>query len=171
LQAALVKARWTWLRERAIRWSPRAATLDARLARLGSAHRATWLAAGAFFGCWLLESVDTAIVLRLVGAPLDWSFALGAEVGISMVRSIGNIAPAGLGVQDASYATLFQAMGLSPESAAAFVLVKRAKELVWIATGYALLAMLRSVASTSGGLALRIAEPPARRAIVLDDFG
>jgi hypothetical protein len=34
-------------------------------------------------------------------------------------------------------------VGLSPEATAAFVLVKRAKELVWIAAGYALLALVR----------------------------
>jgi hypothetical protein len=34
-------------------------------------------------------------------------------------------------------------MGLSADSAAAFVLVKRGKELAWIAAGYALLALLR----------------------------
>jgi uncharacterized membrane protein YbhN (UPF0104 family) len=87
--------------------------------------------------------VDTAIVLRLVGGPLDWSCAVAAEVGISMIRSVGNVAPAGLGMQDAGYVTVFRAMGLSPEGAAAFVVIKRAKELLWIATGYALLALLR----------------------------
>jgi hypothetical protein len=146
----LGRAQWSKLRERAHRWTEGAVTLDARLARIGSAPRATWAAAAAFFACWLLESVDTAIVLRLVGGPLDWSLAFAAEVAISMVRSVGNMAPVGLGVQDAGYATLFRAMGLSPEGSAAFVLVKRGKELVWIAMGYALLALLRRSLSPPG---------------------
>jgi hypothetical protein len=148
---------WAWskLRDRAHRWGAGAATLDARLARIGSARRATWAAAAAFFVCWLLESVDTAIVLRLVGGPLDWSLAFAAEVAISMLRSVGNMAPVGLGVQDAGYATLFRSMGLSPEGSVAFVLVKRGKELVWIAIGYTLLALLRR----SGSAASRPQDP------------
>lgn len=154
----LSRARWTKVRQRAHRWSDGAATLDARLARIGAARPATWAAAAAFFACWLLESVDTAIVLRLVGGPLDWSLAFAAEVAISMVRSVGNIAPVGLGMQDAGYATLFRAMGLSPEGSAAFVLVKRGKELVWVATGYALLALMRR-----GGPVVSSPPEPAHR--------
>lgn len=143
LQCALARARWQWLRRCAASWPSGAAALDARFSRMGSSPRATWVSTGAFLGCWLLESVETAIVLRLIGAPLDLALAMAAEVGISLLRSLSNVVPAGLGVQDAGYATILPAMGLSPDSAAAFVLLKRCKELVWIALGYVLLAALR----------------------------
>jgi hypothetical protein len=143
VQAALGRLPWAAAREWTNGWQPRAALADARLEAIGRAHYATWAAAGAFFGCWLFESLDTAVIVRLVGGPRDFVFAMAAEVGISMLRSVGNVAPAGLGVQDAGYATLFPAMGMNPEITAAFVLVKRAKEVVWIALGYALLAILR----------------------------
>jgi glycosyltransferase 2 family protein len=143
LQQIVARAPWGWLRRRTASWREGAAALDERFARVGAATRLTWAATTAFLGCWLLESVESAVVLWLVGAPLDWTFALAAEVGISLVRSVSNVAPAGLGVQDAGYATLLPAMGLSADSAAAFVLIKRGKELAWIAAGYALLAILR----------------------------
>jgi hypothetical protein len=73
---------------------------------------------------------------------------MGAEVGISLVRSIGNFAPAGLGLQDAGYATMFAGLGVPIDTAAAFVLFKRSKEVLWIACGYALLAALRSPAGS-----------------------
>jgi hypothetical protein len=41
-------------------------------------------------------------------------------------------------------------MGLSPDVTAAFVLLKRAKELVWIGVGYGLLAALRRPESAQG---------------------
>ena len=63
------------------------------------------------------------------------------------MRSVGNFAPAGLGVQDAGYAVILQAMGLPGPTTAAFVLLKRGKELVWIAVGYALLMALRRPAA------------------------
>jgi uncharacterized membrane protein YbhN (UPF0104 family) len=73
---------------------------------------------------------------------------MAIETGVSLLRSIANIAPAGLGVQEAGYATLLTGAGVGVDTAAAFVLLKRCKELFWIAGGYALLAgMRRSEAS------------------------
>ncbi len=143
LQAVFSRLPWQAVRERTLRWRDSAVSVDQRLARIGHAHSSVWIASAAFFGCWFLESLDTLVILRLLGGPPDLGFAMAAEVGVSLLRSAGNVAPAGLGVQDAGYATLFPAMGMSPESAAAFVLVKRAKELVWVAAGYALLGSLR----------------------------
>ena len=143
LQAVFSRLPWPTLQGRSSRWHVSAVGVDERLARIGEARSAVWIATAAFVGCWLLESLDTLVILRLLGSPFDLGFAMAAEVGVSLLRSAGNIAPAGLGVQDAGYATLFPAMGMSPESAAAFVVVKRAKELVWIAVGYALLGLLR----------------------------
>jgi glycosyltransferase 2 family protein len=143
LQTALCRLPWPALRAHVARWRGGAVTVDGHLARIGAARTSTWLAAASFFGAWLVESLETAIVLRLVGGPLDLGFAMGVEVGISLLRSIGNVAPAGLGVQDAGYAVLFEAMGLPAHTAAAFVLLKRGKEIVWIGVGYSLLAVMR----------------------------
>jgi uncharacterized membrane protein YbhN (UPF0104 family) len=52
--------------------------------------------------------------------------------------------PAGIGVQDAGYVAFFGAFGV-PDAATlgvAFVIVKRAKELLWIAVGLALFLVL-----------------------------
>jgi hypothetical protein len=129
--------------QRRAHWADQVAAVDTKMASLAHARTATWAAAGAFLGCWLMEALDTAVLVALVGGPADLRLALTAEVGISMLRSIGNVAPAGLGVQDAGYAMLLPALGMHAETVAAFVLLKRGKELVWIATGYTLLAALR----------------------------
>jgi hypothetical protein len=143
-RALAVASRWRPLARRVARWQEGARVMDAQMVKLGESRRATWSATAAFFGCWLLESADTALLLRLLGAPADVAMAVGAEVGISLVRAIGNVAPASLGLQDAGYATLLPAMGLSVDLAAAFVVMKRAKELLWIAAGYVWLGVLRS---------------------------
>lgn len=167
LQQIVARAPWGWLRRRTASWRDGAAALDERFCRVGAATHLTWAATIAFLGCWLLESVETAVVLWFVGAPLDWTFALAAEVGISLVRSVSNVAPAGLGVQDAGYATLLPAMGLSADSAAAFVLVKRGKELAWIAAGYALLAILRRriAAAERQGNSVSVGTPSALQGV------
>ncbi len=171
LQRALGKLPWRALRELALRCRRGALVADKSLARVGAARPATWLAASSFFVCWLVESVETALIVRLVGGPVDLAFAMAVEVSISLLRSVGNIAPAGLGVQDAGYAVLFESMGLPSHTTAAFVLLKRAKELVWIALGYCLLAAMRrprsmAAAPASGLLGGRIARSAAVRAIL-----
>jgi hypothetical protein len=65
-----------------------------------------------------------------------------------LLRSVGNFAPAGLGLQDAGYATMLSGLGMPIDTAAAFVILKRAKEMTWIAFGYALLAALRAPAGS-----------------------
>ena len=149
LQSALGKLPWRAVRDRVSRWRCGAVAVDGHLARIGACTAATRLATLTYFGSWLVEALETAIILRLVGGPLDLRVALAAEVGVSLVRSIGNVAPAGLGVQDAGYAVLFQALGVPAPTTAAFVLLKRGKELVWIATGYALLAAMRRPVTAS----------------------
>jgi hypothetical protein len=147
IQSALAKVPSDSFRRRVAAWREHASAGDAALRRVGAARDVTWSATACFFCCWLFEAVDTVVILRLLGVPLDFGFAMGAEVAISMLRSAGNVLPAGLGIQDAGYATLLPAIGVAPDAAAAFVVVKRGKELVWIAAGYSLLAVLRRLPS------------------------
>jgi len=140
LQAFARRCPWRSLGERVARWRSGAVAGDAQLARVGAARPFTRLATVSFFACWIFESLETALILWLVGAPIDLALAMAVEVGLTLARSLGNVAPAGLGVQEAGYATLLTAAGISVETAAAFVLLKRGKELVWIAVGYGLLA-------------------------------
>jgi hypothetical protein len=170
IQSALARLPWDSCRRRVASWREHASAGDAALRRVGEARDATWSATAFFFCCWLFEAIDTVVILRLLGVPLDFGFAMGAEVAISMMRSAGNVLPAGLGIQDAGYATLLPAIGVAPDAAAAFVVVKRGKELVWIGVGYALLAVLRrlpapaAVPSASSNVAGRSVEAVAHAA-------
>ena len=156
------------MRERVSRWRCGAVAVDGHLARVGAARAATRRATASYFACWLVEAFETALILRLVGGPLDLGLAMTAEVGVSLVRSIGNVAPAGLGVQDAGYAVLFEALGVPAPTTAAFVLLKRGKELVWIAVGYALLASMRRPRAVDSA---RVARGVARSAPMRAIFG
>lgn len=94
-----------------------------------------------FLGGWLLESLETWLILRLLGVDSSFAAVGSIEVVVSLVRSLVFVVPAGVGVQDLGYAACFAAFGI-PEPAstsAAFVVMKRGKELFWIALGYALL--------------------------------
>jgi glycosyltransferase 2 family protein len=91
-----------------------------------------------FLASWLLESVETFVILWLLGVEPGFAAVLVMEMVLSLLRSIFFVLPAGLGVQDIGYVAFLGALGV-PEAAAvgaAFVILKRGKELFWIAVGY-----------------------------------
>ena len=98
------------------------------------------IASGLFIASWLMESVETWLILHVLGAPVGFAEVISFEAGLSLVRNLAFFAPAGLGVQDVGYMAFLGVLGLPGFAAlgAAFVLLKRAKELFWIAFGYAL---------------------------------
>lgn len=127
--------------------------------------------AALLLGQWLLKSVETWLILTLLGCAVTPAEALAIEVAGTTLRSFAFAIPGGLGVQDAGYAGMLTAFGLStsagslaPSStpddvaataalAAAFIVLKRGKELFYIAFGWALpLIERRRVATTDDGL-------------------
>jgi uncharacterized membrane protein YbhN (UPF0104 family) len=120
-----------------------AVATDGQVARLRGARLATSSATLAFLGCWCFEALESALLLHLVGAHVELVSVFAFEAGLSMVRSAVVLAPSGLGVVDLGYATVLQALGVEPGAVAGFVLMRRAKEAVWAAAGYATLAALR----------------------------
>jgi len=93
---------------------------------------------------WLTELGETLLILHLLGVDLSPAAIFGMEMSTALVRSLAFFVPAGLGVQDLGYTTFMRALGVEDalNVSFAFVLLKRAKELVYVATGYALLAWM-----------------------------
>ncbi len=96
-----------------------------------------WLPIVAFFCEWLMEGIETLIIVRCLRLPVSTGAVLTLDALGSLLRVIVFFLPAGLGVQDAAIILLLRQMGLpNPVAAgAALVLIKRAKELFWIAAG------------------------------------
>jgi len=90
---------------------------------------------------WFWEAFETFTLLTLLGVSLDVGTILLIEVCASMVRNIAFLSPSGLGAQDLGYAGLLQLFAVpnALSLAVAFLLLKRAKELVWSLIGYGLL--------------------------------
>ena len=93
-------------------------------------------------GQWLSELFETWLVLRLLGVELTLPQVFVVELGGSLVRSLAFIVPGGLGVQDASYVALLTGLGIPGAEAAApaFVLLKRAKDILFVVVGLGLFA-------------------------------
>jgi uncharacterized membrane protein YbhN (UPF0104 family) len=95
-----------------------------------------------FLASWVLEAVETYLILRLLGVDLPFEAVAALEVALSFARHVTFILPAGLGVQDLGYVAFLRALGAHDPltMGAAFVLLKRAKEAVWALVGFSLLA-------------------------------
>jgi glycosyltransferase 2 family protein len=95
-----------------------------------------WILAG-----WFAEAGETWVLLKLLGMNLSFAAVLAFEPVVSFARSAAFFIPAGLGVQDAGYMAFLQRAAIpdAVNKAAAFVLLKRFKEVVWIAIGWILL--------------------------------
>jgi glycosyltransferase 2 family protein len=128
---------------------------DERLGALfRSSPRRLAAACALFLLSWSLETVETWVLLQLLGVRLPLGTVFAFEASVSLLRSVGCFAPGGLGVQDMGYVAALGAVGV-PDSvtiAAAFVVMKRAKELIWAVVGYATLLV-------PGASAERVAQP------------
>lgn len=96
-----------------------------------------------FLLAWCIEAVETWLLLRLAGVEVGLGVAFCIEVPLGLLRSIAFFTPAGLGIQDFGYAAALASFGVAdaPTAALAFVFLKRTKEMLWVAVGYALLVL------------------------------
>lgn len=97
---------------------------------------------------WLVEAGETYVLLRVIGVDLPFVDVLVMEATVVFLRYLAFFVPAGLGVQDAGYVAFLEAFGVAAPIAGAFVLLKRAKELVWVCVGYVTLFVLQARATS-----------------------
>ena len=137
-----IAALQTWIRRRTEHVGETDAAM-ARVVRLGK--RPIRIFTGLLLAAWLMDTVETWLILRVLGVHLGFVAVYSFEAGLSLVRSMAFFVPAGLGVQDLGYFAFLSALGV-PDAlgvGAAFVLLKRTKELLWVFVGYGLLIFLR----------------------------
>jgi uncharacterized membrane protein YbhN (UPF0104 family) len=98
--------------------------------------------AACFTAVWLTESVETFFFMSLLGAHLTFRQVFSFDVLLTLLRGLAFFVPAGLGFQDFGFVAFLRGLGVADAVTlgAAFVLVKRSKELFWILAGYLLLA-------------------------------
>ncbi len=98
---------------------------------------------GAYSLLWIVENIETLAILALLGANLTIPQALLMEVTCVLMRASIPMVPGGIGIQDTGYVSMLMASGNSGELAAAFVLLKRFREILWAAFGYFLIISAR----------------------------
>ena len=79
---------------------------------------------------WTVGTFEVWFALRLIGHPVDWIEALMLESLGQAIRGAAFAVPGALGVQEGGYLLLAPVVGLSPDTALALSLIKRARELL-----------------------------------------
>jgi hypothetical protein len=134
--------RW---RQRLERFVPVFERADHALGLVGRIPRVQTLRAIAwFFAGFMCMGFDNYVILTLLGSGISFTEAVSMEALLALVRIAFFFLPSGLGAQEAGYYLALRAFGVAdPETlAAAFMVAKRAKELIWIGIGYAILSSL-----------------------------
>ena len=94
-----------------------------------------------FFVGWILMGCESLAILTFLNVPTSPGMALSLEALASLLRIVFFFIPSALGASEIGYATLIAAFGIPDPVAvsAAFVVLKRSREVVWILLGYAAL--------------------------------
>jgi uncharacterized protein (TIRG00374 family) len=108
------------------------------------------LSVALFFTGWFCAALENYLILTLLGARPAFSQCISLEAVISIVRLMFFFIPSSIGVQEVIYFTMFRGFGFPDGDAiaAAFIIIKRLKEICWIAMGYALLSVFHVPVAT-----------------------
>jgi uncharacterized protein (TIRG00374 family) len=90
---------------------------------------------------WVVRGMESLVFLYLLDVTIPFNVAVLLESTLVLVRSVAVPVPAGLGVQDVGYVLSLRAIGI-PDAitvSAAFVLMKRGRDVFWILVGFLLL--------------------------------
>ena len=79
--------------------------------------------------CWIASTLEAWVALRFAGASLGFAKVLVIESLLYAARSIAFAVPNAVGVQEGAYILLGASFGLTPETALALSLLKRARDL------------------------------------------
>lgn len=95
-----------------------------------------------FFLGWASGTVEAWALLVVLGLPSDIPSALAIQAWSAIVTRLTTFIPGNLGAQEAGIVIIFSYLGLSAESALAFAVLRRLRQLVWIAGGLGCLAKM-----------------------------
>jgi uncharacterized protein (TIRG00374 family) len=97
----------------------------------------------AYFLAWVAGALETWLFLSLLGLPNKPLSALLIQAWLVLVTRFTAFVPGNLGTHEAGTVMIFSFLGLSADSAMAFALLRRIRQIFWIALGLCILAKVR----------------------------
>jgi len=95
------------------------------------------------FVAWLLGALEAYLILYFLGLEVSLATATIIEALGTAVRFATFLVPASLGALEGGYVATFTALGLAPSAGVAFGLTRRVREILWIAVGFVVFALIR----------------------------
>src|SRR6266853_1160289 len=111
-------------------WRSGAAALHVALSNIYGQHARVWVNFLLHLACWIASTLEAWLALRFAGAPLGFATVLVIESLVYAARSAAFAVPNAVGVQEGAYILLGASFGLTPETALALSLLKRARDLI-----------------------------------------
>ncbi len=116
---------------------------DKKLAEyMGRSRKDFWLSCVMHLAGWLAGGLEVWVILACMGVHIDLGTAIVVEVLLSIVQGITGFVPGNLGALEGGAVGIFLWIRLSPQSALAFMLLRRLRQVVWIGIGFAILGRL-----------------------------
>jgi glycosyltransferase 2 family protein len=98
---------------------------------------------------WLAGGLEVWIILACMGVHIDLGTAIVVEALLVIVQGMTGFMPANLGALEGGAVGIFLWIGLTPQSALAFMLLRRLRQVIWIGAGFAILGRLAHDESAS----------------------
>ncbi len=102
------------------------------------------------FGGWVLGSLEVFLILHFMGTPVSLTTALVIEAFAAAIKSAAFLIPAGLGALEGGMMAVFAAFGLGAGVGLSMTLVRRFRELAWVAAGLVALSLYRAAPQGAG---------------------
>jgi putative membrane protein len=97
------------------------------------------------FAGWVLGSLEVFLILHFMGVPISLTTALIIEAFAVAIKSAAFLIPAGVGALEGGNMAVFAAFGLGAGAGLSMTLVRRLRELTWVAAGLVALSLFRGV--------------------------
>ena len=82
---------------------------------------------------WALGALELYAIFYFIGHPITWTEAWLIESMLQLIRTVVFFIPAGLGAQEGTLMFAYAAISGNPTPGIVAALVRRFRELVWIA--------------------------------------
>ena len=93
-----------------------------------------------YFVGWTAGALEVWVFLRLLGLSHDLMTALLIQAWMVLITRLTAFVPGNLGTHEAGAVMIFSFLGLTADNAMAFALLRRIRQIVWIALGLGILA-------------------------------
>ena len=103
------------------------------------------------FGGWVAGSFEVYLILHLMGISISLITVLVIEAFAAAIKSAAFLIPAGLGALEGGNMALFAAFGFGAGIGLSVTLVRRVRELTWVAAGLVALSFFRTAAAAPEG--------------------